>query len=396
MEKRLRVLQINSVCGVGSTGKIAEDLYWEYKKQGYECKVAWGRREGGTIPLHDRIKIGSKKDYLLHALEARLFDNCGFGSRAATRFFLKQVERFDPDIIHLHNLHGYYINISHLFSFLAESKKRVIWTLHDCWPLTGHCAYFDFINCHKWQSRCSSCPSIRSYPRSILMDRSTFNYETKKKLFTSVDNMVLVPVSEWLSNLLEKSYLRNIPKKVIYNGINTKIFRAMPSEIRTQYGIGEKKIILGVAYDWGKRKGLKDFIYLSEILPKEDYQVVLIGINAKQKRNLPNHIITLSKSDSQTDLAKWYTTADFFVNLTYEDNFPTVNLEAQACNTAVLTYRTGGAVESVPEENVVEQGDVLTIVKKIKEGHLKIISDWDSSKMTKQYIELINTSSSYV
>ena len=389
MEKRLKILQINSVCGVGSTGKIAEDLYWEYKKQGYQCKIAWGRREGGHIPTNDRIQIGSRKDYILHALEARFLDDSGFGSRAATKNFLKEIEAFDPEVIHLHNLHGYYINIDYLFGFLAESKKKIIWTLHDCWPITGHCAHFDYVNCSKWQTKCSSCPLLKHYPKSYFYDRSGINFEVKKRLFTSLSNMVLVPVSYWLSELLDKSFLSDIPKKVIDNGINTNIFKPRSSDIRRKYHLKNKKIVLGVAFDWSERKGLNDWIFLSNTLSKTDYQIVLIGINEKQKQGLPEHIITIPKTDSQEELAQWYSEAFVFVNPTYDDNFPSVNLEAQECATPVITYDTGGSVESVPRENVVPKGDVQGILNKIEGKKLFCKRGWNTRTMTSQYLELL-------
>ena len=385
----MKILQINSVCGVGSTGKIAEDLYWEYKKYGHECRVAWGRRQGGHIPIQDRIQIGERKDYLAHALEARLFDDCGFGSRKATKCFLKQVEEFDPDVIHLHNLHGYYINIEYLFKFLAESKKRVIWTLHDCWAMTGHCAHFDYANCQKWQTQCFSCPLLSSYPKSFFIDRSSFNFEAKQRLFTSIDDMVLVPVSYWLANLLTKSFLSGIPKKVIHNGINTEIFKPRSSCIRDKYKFGNKKIVLGVAFDWSDKKGLKDFVYLAKNLPRAEYQVVLIGISEKQGRNLPQHVITVPKTDSQDELAQWYSEAFVFVNPTYEDNFPSVNLEAQECGTPVITYNTGGSIESVPKENVVSKGNMSELLRKITDGNLSCKKGWDIQSMTTQYVNLL-------
>ena len=386
----MRILQINSVCGVGSTGKIAENLYWEYKKQGFECKIAWGRREGGEIPTQDRIQIGTSKDYLLHALEARFFDDCGFGSRAATRNFLEKVEKFDPDVIHLHNLHGYYINIKYLFRFLSESKKKVIWTWHDCWPITGHCAHFDYVSCRKWQANCFSCPLLSSYPKSFFIDRSRTNFITKKRLFTSVDDLILVPVSYWLSDLLNKSYLCNVHKKVIHNGINTKIFRPRSSSITRKYHLEGKRIILGVAFDWSDKKGLKDFIFLANNLPQTDYQVVLIGINDKQKLQVPHTIITLPKTNSQEELAQWYSEAFVFVNPTYEDNFPTVNLEAQECGTPVITYDTGGSVESVPKENVVPKGDVQGLLQKILSDELFCKTGWNIQSMTTKYVDLIS------
>ena len=385
----MKILQINSVCGVGSTGKIAEDLYWEYKKNGYDCTLAWGRKQGGRIPTQDRIQIGEKKDYLFHALEARFFDDCGFGSRKATKNFLKQVEKYDPDVIQLHNVHGYYINIKYLFEFLAESNKKVIWTLHDCWPMTGHCACFDYANCQKWQTHCFSCPLLGSYPKSFCIDRSRSNYEEKRKLFTSVRDLVLVPVSYWLSDLLKKSFLSDVPKKVIHNGINTEIFQPRPSNLRNLYQLGNKKIVLGVAFGWSEKKGLKDFAILAKILPRAEYQVVLIGVDEKRRQQLPSQVLAIPKTESQEELAQWYSEASVFVNPTYEDNFPTVNLEAQECGTPVITYNTGGSVESVPRENIVPKGDVQGLLSKIVGNRLGCKRGWSIRTMTTKYVNLI-------
>lgn len=386
----MKILQINSVCGVGSTGKILEDLHWAYKQAGYSSKVAWGRRFSGGIPREESIRIGTVSDYLWHGLESRILDNTGLGSRRATKKFLREIELYGPDVIHLHNLHGYYLNIEYLFNFLSEYNRPVIWTLHDCWAFTGHCAHFDYIGCQKWQTHCYECPLLSSYPKSLLFDRSLRNYSLKEKLFTSLNQLVLIPVSDWLARLLKQSFFKSCRVKVIHNGINTTIFKPTPSSLREKYRLGQKKVVLGVAFDWGERKGLGDFIRLAELLPETEYQIVLIGISDKLKQHLPSNILTIPKTDSQRELAQWYSEAEVFVNLTYEDNFPTVNLEAQECGTPVLTYETGGSVESVPIENVVNQGDLSTLVNKIKSQKLELKTGWDSSSMSRQYVELIN------
>lgn len=342
----MKILQINSVCGVGSTGKIAQDLYHGLKAEGHECKIAWGRRCGGTVPVEDTIRIGGAIDNYRHAIATRFFDRHGFAARGATQRFLREIETYAPDIIHLHNIHGYYIHIGELFEFLAGYGKPVIWTLHDCWAFTGHCAHFDFVGCDKWKTQCGHCPQTRSYPASFGFDSSTWNYTTKKKLFTSVPQMTLVSPSHWLAGLVKQSFLAKYPVEVIHNGIDTGIFKPTPSDLRQRFGLEDKKIVLGVASVWGQRKGFQDMLKLAEILPVE-YQVVMIGVNKQQKNNLPQNVIGIMRTDSQQELAQWYTTADVFVNPTHEDNFPTVNLEAQACGTLVITYDSGGSAECV-------------------------------------------------
>ena len=387
----MKILQINSVCGVGSTGRIMEDLHWAYKRAGYSSMVAWGRQSVDRIFKEESIRIGNTCDYLWHGLESRIFDNTGLGSRSATKAFLREVELYEPDVIQLHNLHGYYLNIEYLFDFLSKYNKKVIWTLHDCWPFTGHCASFDYIGCRKWQTQCYKCPLSRSYPKSIVFDRSFQNYRLKEKLFTSINKLVLVPVSNWLAELLRQSFFKSFPIKVIHNGINSSIFKPTTSNLRNKYRIGRKKIILGVAFNWNDRKGLRDFQRLAQLLPEDEYQIVLIGISDKQKRGLNPKILAISKTNSPKELAQWYTEANVFLNLTYEDNFPTVNLEAQECGTPVITYNTGGSIESVPKDNIINQGDIEAVEQMIKSDHLELIKGWDNMTMASEYIELIRT-----
>ena len=358
----MRVLQINSVCGIRSTGRICTDLADVLLQDGHECKIAYGRESVPEKYGKIAVRIGNDLDAKMHALQSRIFDNAGFGSRLATEKFIEWVKEYNPDIIHLHNIHGYYINIEVLFKYLAESNKPVIWTLHDCWAFTGHCAYFSYVKCDKWKTGCFNCPQKKRYPLSLLWDASKQNWQKKKALFTSVKNMTLVTPSKWLANEVKKSFLSNYPMNVIANGIDLDVFKPTPSDFKEKNGLVGKKIILGVASSWSECKGLKDFIELSKILD-EKYKIVLVGLSGNQIKELPENVMAISRTNNVKELAEIYTAADIFFNPTYEDNFPTVNLEAQACGTPVITYRTGGSVESVPEKNVVEQGlykDVLS------------------------------------
>ena len=341
----MKILQINSVCGTGSTGKIAVDLYKVLKENGHECKIAYGRGEAKGMPLEDTIKIGSKAGVYMHALLSRLTDRTGFFSTLATKRFIKEVEKYNPDIIHLHNIHGYYINIKLLFKYLKRADKPVMWTLHDCWSFTGHCAYFDFAECDKWKTTCKNCPQKESYPAAYI-DRCSKNFENKKKIFTSVQNMTFITPSKWLADLLKKSYLGEYPVEVIYNGIDTEVFKPTESDFKKKYGIENKKIILGVASIWEKRKGLLELVKLNEKL-SDDYQIVVVG--KLENQVLPENIIHIDRTESQTELAEIYTAADVFVNPTREEVFGLVNIEALACGTPVITYKTGGSPEAIDE-----------------------------------------------
>ena len=338
-----RILFINSVCN-GSTGSICKNLYKAAVEEGHECCIAYGR---GEAPKGFKtIKIGNKLDIYLHVLKARLFDASGFGSKQATKEFIKKIDEFKPDIIHLHNIHGYYVNIEILFKYLrAHPEIKKIWTLHDCWAFTGHCAYYTYAKCNKWQRCCNSnCPNKNEYPKAIF-SKVEKNFNRKKEIFNNVENMILVTPSEWLKNEVEKSYLKSYQIEVINNGVDTKIFKYTKSNIKEKYSIKNKKVILGVASVWDKRKGLDIFIKLSKRLDS-NYQIVLIGLNKKQQKKVSDNIIGITRTENVQELVKWYSAAEVLFNPTLEDNYPTVNLEAIACGTPVITFDTGGSPES--------------------------------------------------
>lgn len=364
----MKVLQINSVCGVGSTGRIATDLYKVLEEEGHECLIAYGR---GTAPEGIKsIKIGTDFDNYMHVAKTRIFDKHGFGSQKATKKFIEKVKEYDPDVIHLHNIHGYYINIEILFRYLKEARKKVIWTLHDCWAFTGHCAYFDFVDCKKWKEGCRRCPQKLSYPKSIFIDNSRVNHNIKKKVLCELDKnqLIIITPSRWLAGLVNESYLRKYKVQVINNGIDLDLFKATKSKFREKYCIYDKKMILGVASYWDKRKGLDYFVKISKELD-ENFQVVIVGVDEKQKKELPNNIISITRTENINDLVEIYSTADIFLNPTLEDNFPTTNLEALACGTQVWTFNTGGSTECL-ENNMflgkILKKDIKSIVEELK------------------------------
>ena len=355
---------INVVCGIRSTGRICTDLAAALEEQGHEVKIAYGREEVPEQFKKYAVRIGNDLDVKLHGLKARLFDGCGFGSKKATEKFIEWVKEFDPDVIHLHNLHGYYINIEVLFDYLRTCRKRIIWTLHDCWAFTGHAAFCEAANCERWITGCYDCPKKNDYPVS-LFDKSTENWKKKKNLMEGIPNLTIVTPSEWLANLVRNSFLAQYPVLVIHNGLNTSVFKPTDSDVKERLGLQNKKIVLGVAALWEKRKGLDDFISISKMLPTQ-YQVVLVGLSRKQVRYLPKAIVGIERTNSVNELVELYTAADVYVNPTYEDNYPTTNLEAIACGTPVITYNTGGSGESASLYGaVVEKGQINKLVETI-------------------------------
>ena len=357
-----KILFINSVCN-GSTGTICKTLYKAAVEEGHECCIAYGR---GEAPKGFKtIKIGNKLDIYLHVLKARLFDASGFGSKHATKEFIKKIDEFKPDIIHLHNIHGYYVNIEILFKYLKDRPEiKKIWTLHDCWAFTGHCPHFEYEKCQQWKNECKKCIRRNEYPKSLI-DRCNRNYWLKKSTFTNVDNLMLVSPSNWLMNLIKDSFFKEYPIEVINNGVDTSIFKHTESNIKERYGIKNKKVILGVASVWDKKKGLDTFIELSKQLDNE-YQIVLIGLNKKQIKKLPSNIIGITRTENVEELVKWYSAAEVFFNPTLEDNYPTTNLEAISCGTPVVTFETGGSPESVVGNGIIINDELKYFTTKLR------------------------------
>ncbi len=354
----MKILQINVAVNTGSTGKIAESIGLVLIEQNHQSVIAYGR--SGRPSKSTTIKIGNKADQVLHLLKSRLFDKHAFGSKRATQQLIIQIEKQQPDIIHLHNLHGYYLNIDVLFKYLKSTNIPVVWTLHDCWAFTGHCSFFDRVKCEKWRTVCYKCPLSNKYPASLFIDKSTENYNKKKALFNGVKNLVLVTPSTWLHNLVQQSYLKHYPVKVIHNGINLNQFKitetdSYQSKIIPTGGI----IILGVASVWDRRKGLHDFIQLSKLINKDE-RIVLVGLTKSLMKGLPANIIGIERTENLDELVELYNSATVFINPTWVDNFPTTNLEALACGTPVITYNTGGSVEAVNEQTgfVIKKGDI--------------------------------------
>lgn len=350
------LIQIDSCLGKGSTGRITESIGLIMKRSGWDCYVVHGDRYAGETQLKS-IKAVSRVQEYMHALGSMLFDRHGLFSSSETRTLVAKLRALKPDVIQLHCIHGYYINYKILFEFLREINVPVVWTFHDCWAFTGHCAHFAFAGCEKWKTGCYSCALSGSYPKSLLLDNSVRNWKHKKEAFTSVKNMHIIAVSEWLADLTRQSFLQKYPVQVIYNGVDLSVFRPVSNDIRQKYGISTDDImVLGVATAWGPEKGLKDFVRLNS---EPGIKVVLVGTDDKIRRNLPPDIISINRTESQSRLAEFYSAADMLVNPTYNDSFPTVNLEAMACGTPVVTYRTGGSPEAIFEETgaIVEQGD---------------------------------------
>ena len=349
LERPLRYVQLNSFYN-GSTGSIMRGLHKKLLSRGVDSYCFWGRRHE---TVDDRMQCcATKPEVYLHGAMTRLTDRMGFYSKRDTARLLKRLDEIDPDVVHLHNIHGYYVNMEMLFGWLSEHRCQVRWTLHDCWAFTGHCAHFTYVKCAQWRSHCAyseTCPQLDTYPKTMCKSNCVRNFEDKRRIFTSVppERLTLITPSRWLADLVSRSFLAKYPVEVRHNTVDTSVFKPTPSDFRERYGIGNRFMVLGVASPWTERKGLGDFVRLAEDLDSERFAIVLVGLSERQIKSLPEGVIGLTRTDSPQELAGIYSTADALFNPTVEDNYPTVNLEAEACGTPVLTYDTGGCRETI-------------------------------------------------
>lgn len=353
---------INVSCGTGSTGRICTDLAASLEELGHEVKIAYGRDRVSPQFEKYAVRIGTDFEVNIHAAYARVCDASGLGSKIGTRRFIKWVKEYNPDVIHLHNIHGYYLHVPTLFKYLKTCGKPIIWTLHDCWCFTGHTAFCDSANCDRWKDGCGSCPLLSQYPSSFI-DRSKNNWQWKKECFTNVPNLSLITPSRWLAELVKQSFMRDYPVDVIHNGIDTSAFYPLKNDFKEYYGIEGKRVLLGVASIWNEMKGLDDFIKLSELVD-DNTVIVMVGLTQEQIKHLPANIIGIERTSSVKELNFIYSSADVFLNLTYCDNYPTTNLEARACQIPIITYETGGSPESAGSSAVVvKRGNVEGVWK---------------------------------
>lgn len=394
----MKVLLVNSVCGIGSTGRICAQIASALKESGDECKIAYGR--SAEVPKNCTefaMRIGTKKDLTEHIAQTRLFDNHGFASKKATEKWIRDVQKFDPDIIHLHNIHGYYVNIEKLFSYIKSCNKPVVWTLHDCWSFTGHCAHYDNIGCTKWHDGCYDCSQKRQYPASFFKDASKENYKKKKELFLSVPNLTVVTPSHWLAEQVEQSFFKDNPIRVIPNGIDLDVFHPCKSNLRSKYGLKNKKIVLSVSNVWDELKGLDTMVKLAELLP-EEYKVVLIGLTSEQTVHLPPNIICIEHTESQQELAKWYSAADVFVNASVQETMGLTSVEAAACGAPIVVPDATALPEvaSALGGEVVKPNDMSSLALAVKrlsnEKHKDehAADKFSLKNMTDSYLSLYN------
>lgn len=389
----MRVLQINAVCSNGSTGRICENISRTLKKHGVDNVVLFF---SGKSNYALSKKISNRLYIKLQAFKSRIFGNYGFNSKKATKKVISFIKEYRPDIIQIHNIHGHDIDLYDFFTFLKKTNIKVFYTFHDCWAFTGYCTHFDYEKCQKWKNKCNNCPQRKLY--SWFFDKSSKNFQIKKDLLTEVDMTIITP-SIWLKSIVEQSFLSNKTIKVINNGIDLSVFNPVSSNFRKKYCIEKKFILLGVANCWSYKKGIDVFVRLAKTLSSY-YQIVLVGTNKTIDKMLPQNIISIHKTNNQSDLAQIYFSSDLFVNPTREDTFPTVNIEALACGTPVLTFGTGGSPEIIDDTcgSVVQRDDFDKLVLEInrishekpfsRENCRKKAACFNADSKYREYLEL--------
>lgn len=396
----MKIAQINAV-SYGSTGRIMFDLADTVIRRGGEAictsGFTWKRTANKSWFMTSNI---FEKTFHIHM--AKLTGNNGSYSKLATARLIKRLSKFNPDIVHLHNIHGWFLNLPMFFDYVKKNDIRVIWTLHDCWAFTGHCPHFAMIGCDKWKSECENCPQYMEYPQ-CRFDDSKKLYHRKREWFTGVKNMTIITPSEWLAGLVKQSFLGEYPVEVINNGIDTEIFQPTESNFRKEYGCEEKIVLLGVAYDWNIKKGIDVFLDLAEQLD-DRYRIVLVGTNDELDKRLPKNVISIHRTHDKREMAEIYTAADIFLNPTREDTYPTVNMEAICCGTPVITFNTGGSPEIVKDgcgivvesEKVEELCSAIDLVlksySKFRESCQKTAEEFSNSRFLGKYIKLYEES----
>lgn len=396
--KKGKIVQINTVCNT-STGRIMGDIQREAIHQGFEVLSLVGRRK--PFPDMPCIKIGNPISFWSHVILTTVFDLHGLGSWIMTKRMVAKLRKESPDIIHLHNIHGYYLNYPVLFRYLKKDYQGAIfWTFHDCWPFTGHCAYFTMTGCEKWKTGCGGCPNRYRYPISLGRDASAKNYLRKKDLFCGLKNLTVLVPSQWMQELANQSFFHEYPIRVVRNGIDISLFSySLGQETYRKYNIkAGKKVLLGVANVWDQRKGLQDLIKLAIYLEPE-YQMVLVGLSLRQLRKLPRGIIGIQRTENQRELVELYSRAEIFINPSREESFSLVTLEALACGTPVIVLGNSAVGELVTSANGVvldshEPLDYFQAIQKIENTKMernlvrRTVEKYDKRFMTEKIMAL--------
>ncbi len=393
------LLLINVALNIGSTGKIVEGIGSLVMSKGWNVIVAHGARYVNKSELNN-YQVSSRASEILHFIKSSLFDAQGRGSRCDTKRFLKVIDDIKPDIVHIHNIHGCFLNFPIFFKYLLDRDIPVVLTMHDCWAMTGHCVHFMRTNCEQWKTHCKKCPQKFDFPTSYLLDRCKSNFKLKKSVFTAMKKMRITTVSTWLKGVAEQFYLKKFPMDVVPNGVDTNTFVNVDDCSLKRYGLQDKKLVLAVASGFNERKGINDFVALSKVL-STDFQLVLVGANNRDKKLLPDNVIAIPRVNSTSELSLFYSAAKVLLSLSYEETFGLTILEAMSCGTPAIVYDNTAQPELVTKDTgvVVKSGDIEGVKRAIEDVCSKDKSyyssacrkhalEYDDKKSYKKYFDL--------
>lgn len=399
----MKVIQINAVYGYGSTGVIVKDIENALLEEGNESRIVYQHSNLVKTDING-LQMGNVVDWKIHAILTRVLGKQGYASGNSTKRLIKYLETEKPDIVHLHNLHANYININQLLSYLAKKNIATILTLHDCWFFTGKCFHFTMCGCEKWKIGCGKCPQNKEDVKSLFWDKSKQVFKDKKEKFQAIQNLTIVGCSDWIKNLAKESPIfRNKQLVRIYNGVDTDIFHPKKeNKFRETYGLTGQFIILGMANKWLQDMNKETFRKIRETLLPDEL-IVIVGCSEEQKSELKQYfnVLSIGYISNRNKLAEIYSAADVFVNMTFEDTLPTVNMESICCGTPVITYNSCGSPELIspgitgyviPQKSVKE---LRNAINRIKQGFIDKEkcayvgkNKFDKRRQYKEYLQL--------
>lgn len=364
----MRVLLIDVNCKGSSTGQIVYNLYSYLNSRSDEAAVCYGR--GEKIDEKNIFKFGLDWETYLHAFFTRLTGYTGCFSFFSTRRLIKYIEHFKPDVVHIHELHAYFVNIKQLLEYLGKKGIKVVHTLHCEFSYTGKCGHS--VDCEKWKTECGKCPHLHDYVSTMLFDHTKQMQKAKREAFARIKDLTIVTPSQWLADRAKQSFFGDRPIEVVHNGIDTSIFRPVDSSsLRKELGIKpDEKVILALAPNlMSKEKGGAFVLQIAKELKEESIRFVLVGVD-KPEEIADLRIIVKGRVYDKQLLAQYYSMADIFVICSERENYPTTCLEAQACGTPVCGFKTGGTIETVVgqlKQNFVDYGDIDGLTQVIME-----------------------------
>ncbi|MBR8734790.1 hypothetical protein IX329_002405 [Fusobacterium necrophorum] len=392
----MKILLIDVNYKSGSTGKIVYDLKQELEKEGHEVLACYGR--GKKIKEKGVIKFAYDFETFIHAFLSRLIGLMGYFSYFSTKKLINEIEKFKPDVAHVHETHSYFLNHIPLMEYLKKKKIKTIWTFHCEYMYTGNCGFA--YDCEKWKNTCQNCPDIKRYPKSLFFDFTHKMFLDKKRAFENFNNLIIVTPSQWLKDRVKKSFLINKRIEVIHNGISTEIFKPRDYlHLRKKHNIGNKKVILSVAPDiMSDRKGGKWVVKLAEECLGQDYIFFLIGVKDLNKK-FPDNVIALGRTENQVELAEYYSLADIFVICSEKETFSMTCAEAILCGTRVIGFKSGAPETIFKEAIFVDYGNLRDLKEiiieyldnyKFKNMNSKeeAIEKYSKNRMTKNYLSL--------